>query len=82
MRSPDSESTDLERVGKGLRSDDSHVFLRALEAVLVEALRSQLITSKDAGRVAETAVDESHQAALAELVVLLCGDRWMIRFRV
>jgi len=46
---------------------------------LREALRSQQVTTEDAGTVAETAVDESHRAALAELVLLLCGDRWMIR---
>ena len=66
MPDPGSNST-LERVREGLRSDDTHEFLKALEAVLLETLRSQQLTSEDAGRVAETAVDESHQAALADL---------------
>ena len=44
-----------------------------------EALRSQQVTTEDAEAVAETGVHEGHQAALAELVLLLCEDRWMIR---
>ena len=51
MPDPGNKSTDLERVREGLRSDDTHQFLRALEAVLMESLRSQLIASKDAGAV-------------------------------
>lgn len=74
-----SDST-LERVRVGLRSDDSAEFLPALEAVLVEGLRSQQVTPTEAGRVAEIAVDEGHRAALAELALLLLADRWMIRF--
>ncbi|MCP4200878.1 MAG: hypothetical protein GY769_02985 [bacterium] len=79
MPDPGSESTDLERVRKRLRSDDTREFLRALQAVLVEALRSQQIASREAGKVAEIAVDEGHREALAELVLLLLADRWMIR---
>lgn len=79
LRSNRPNKISLERVREGLRSADTHQFLRALEAVLIEALRSQQLTSKDAGAVAETAVDESHRAALAELVLLLCEDRWLIR---
>lgn len=79
MPDPGNKSTDLERVRKGLRSDDTRQFLRALEAVLVEALRAQQVNSREAGKVARIAVDEGHKAALAELALLLLADRWMIR---
>ena len=79
MPDPGNKSTDLERVREGLRADDTRQFLRALEAVLREALRCQQVTSREAGKVAELAANESRRAALVELVLFLLTDRWMIR---